>query len=299
MSEHSVQYPKDASAILDSENLNPAITNPEVSDAASKPFVGRWLKLASETNWEKGRIILEWRNALIASEASSSQYSDEAWSNRVGFVTCQHVGRLRRVYERFGETYNEYPKLYWSHFWAAIDWDDAELWLEGASSSRWSITQMCRMRAESMQLPEGQTALGFVASETQRIESETDDGFLESTSSATGEQSKGREAASDQDEDSPNRGKEGFESRPLNEDPDFGDQDIQATGNSTPTLQSTDDDPIVARNPFEGLGKLPLDIVEALDPLKLSILRYRSNQWQGFSKQQMLDLIEALKGFCE
>jgi hypothetical protein len=42
-----------------------------------------------------------------------------------------------------------------------------------------------------------------------------------------------------------------------------------------------------------------LDIVEALDPLKLSILRYRSNQWQGFSKQQMLDLIEALKGFCE
>jgi hypothetical protein len=299
MSEHSIQHPKDASAILDSENLNPAITNPEVSDAASKPFVGRWLKLASETNWEKGRIILEWRNALIASEASSSQYSDEAWANRVGFVTCQHVGRLRRVYERFGETYNEYPKLYWSHFWAAIDWDDAELWLEGASSSRWSITQMCRMRAESMRLPEGQTALGFVASETQRIESETDDGFLESTSSATGEQSKGREAASDQDEDSPNRGKEGFESRPLNEDPDFGDQDIQATGNSTPTLQSTDDDPIVARNPFEGLGKLPLDIVEALDPLKLSILRYRSNQWQGFSKQQMLDLIEALKGFCE
>ena len=299
MSEHSVQHPKDASAILDSENLNPAITNPEVSDAASKPFVGRWLKLASETNWEKGRIILEWRNALIASEASSSQYSDEAWANRVGFVTCQHVGRLRRVYERFGETYNEYPKLYWSHFWAAIDWDDAELWLEGASSSRWSITQMCRMRAESMRLPEGQTALGFVASETQRIESETDDGFLESTSSATGEQSKGRESTSDQDDDSPNRSKEGFESRPLNEDPDFGDQDIQATGNSTPTLQSTDDDPIVSRNPFEGLGKIPLDIVEALDPLKLSILRYRSNQWQGFSKQQMLDLIEALKGFCE
>ena len=242
---------------------------------------------------------MEWRNALIASEASSRQYSDEAWANRVGFVTCQHVGRLRRVYERFGETYNEYPKLYWSHFWAAIDWDDAELWLEGASSSRWSITQMCRMRAESMRLPEGQTALGFVASETQRIESETDDGFLESTSSATGEQSTGQESTSDQNDNSPNRSKEGFESRPLNEDPDFGDQDIQATGNSTPTLQSTDDDPIVSRNPFEGLGKIPLDIVEALDPLKLSILRYRSNQWQGFSKQQMLDLIEALKGFCE
>jgi hypothetical protein len=109
----------------------------DVSDVASKPFIGRWNKLSSETNWEKGRILLEWRNALIAAKAPSSQYSDEAWANRVGLVTCQHVGRLRRVFERFGETHGEYPNLYWSHFWAALDWDDSELWLEGASQSRW------------------------------------------------------------------------------------------------------------------------------------------------------------------
>ncbi|MFM7929084.1 MAG: hypothetical protein ACKO9Q_15360, partial [Pirellula sp.] len=126
----------------------------------------------------KGRIIAQWRAALIASGVPANQYSDEAWATRVGHVTCQHIGRLRRVYDRFGETYGEYPKLYWTHFWAAIDWDDAELWLEGASRSRWSISKMCRMRAESMQLADGQTIDSVVTNETNRIESETDDGFI-------------------------------------------------------------------------------------------------------------------------
>jgi len=291
MSDSTLENPVDA----------PESTRSDISDAASKPFVGRWHKLASETNWEKGRIILEWRNALIEAKAPSSQYSDEAWANRVGFVTCQHIGRLRRVFERFGDTYGEYPKLYWSHFWAAIDWDDAELWLEGASSSRWSISQMCRMRTESMQLPEGQSAQSVMESETQRIESETDDGFLESTSSSRME-SEATEGAEDADDDFGGKSKERFQSGPLNEDPDFGDQGKEASTSIAATSASEDvalTEAFAAKNPFEGLGQLPMDIIESVDPLKLCILRYRANQWHGFSKQQMLDLIEAIKGFCD
>ena len=272
----------------------------QLSDTASKPFVRQWHKLASETNWEKGRIILQWRNALIEANAPSSQYSDEAWANHVGFVTCQHVGRLRRVFERFGETYQEFPKLYWSHFWAAIDWDDAELWLEGASNSRWSISQMCRMRTESMQLADGQTAEGVLEIETKRIESETDDGFLESTSSATGDSFNTPQA--EEHEDSQEKNSRSFESSPLAEGPDFGDQsskesEFQTLSSHQEQTASAESKP--SRNPFEGLGQLPIDIVEAIDPLKLCILRYRSNQWNGFSRDQMIDLIEALKGFCD
>lgn len=292
----------------------------DVSDVASKPFIGRWNKLSSETNWEKGRILLEWRNALIAAKAPSSQYSDEAWANRVGLVTCQHVGRLRRVFERFGESHGEYPNLYWSHFWAALDWDDSELWLEGASQSRWSISQMCRMRAESMQLPEDQTPQSVVAKDTQRIESASDDGFLESTSSAR---------QSDQEtEENSSRSRSGsfesgpFESGPSGEGPDFGDEDssnrnsrqrdsqqegLESLGFESGAIsqhelaeassQGSEHSP--ARNPFDGLGTLPLDVTEAVDPLKLCILRYRANDWHGFSKQQMIALIDAMKGFCE
>lgn len=277
----------------------------DTSDAASQPFVGRWHKLASETNWEKGRIILEWRNALISANAPSSQYSDEAWANRVGFVTCQHVGRLRRVYERFGESHGEYPKLYWSHFWAAIDWDDAELWLEGASASRWSISQMCRMRTESMQPPEGQTTESVLADENQRIESETDDGFLDSTSSARieTETQYNSSDSQDQDEDDRSDSDESFESSPRNEGPDFGEQDfgsdIQLSASTEPNSEPAVAQTAPSKNPFEGLGTLPMDVIEAIDPLKLCILRYRASQWEGFSKEKMLELIEALKGFCE
>ena len=101
-------------------------------DDASQPFVGRWNLLVSTTNWEKGRIISEWRQALIDTDRPAREYSDESWARLVGAVTGQHAGRLRRVYERFGKTSQEFRGLYWSHFHAALDWDDAEMWLEGA-----------------------------------------------------------------------------------------------------------------------------------------------------------------------
>src|SRR5215472_3659573 len=119
-------------------------------DETSAPFLGQWNRLVSTTNWEKGRIILEWRQALIAAEAPAADYSDEAWSTRVGNVTGQHVGRLRRVYERFDALRAELTALYWSHFQAALDWDDAEMWLEGAQQSGWSVAEMRRQRWQTL-----------------------------------------------------------------------------------------------------------------------------------------------------
>src|SRR5262245_1921842 len=101
-------------------------------ERASPPYIGRWNHLVSTTNWEKGRIIAQWRDALLAEGAPAAHSSDEAWSRLVGGVTGQHAGRLRRVYQRFGQVYEGYEGLYWSHFQAAVEWDDAEMWLEGA-----------------------------------------------------------------------------------------------------------------------------------------------------------------------
>src|SRR5438270_10100954 len=119
-------------------------------DEASAPFLGQWNRLVSTTNWEKGRIIHDWRQALVAAAAPASEHADEAWSTRVGNVTGQHIGRLRRVYERFDALRGEFPSLYWSHFQAALDWDDAEMWLEGAYQSGWSVAEMRRERAAAL-----------------------------------------------------------------------------------------------------------------------------------------------------
>ncbi len=118
----------------------------------SDEYIGRWNRLVSTTNWEKGRIIIQWRQALNQAGALLAEYTDEAWAQLVHGVSPQHVGRLRRVYERFGNAYEQYAGLYWSHFYSALDWPDAEMWLEGAVQKGWSISQMRCKREETLAL---------------------------------------------------------------------------------------------------------------------------------------------------
>ena len=139
---------------LPAADSSPALADlPVLSESlvvASQPYVGQWNRLVSTTNWEKGRIIVQWREALISQGLPVAEYSDEAWCRLVGGVTGQHVGRLRRVFQRFGEVQKQFKGLYWSHFQAAIDWNDAEMWLEGAVQSLWSVSQMRHQRWETL-----------------------------------------------------------------------------------------------------------------------------------------------------
>ena len=130
------------------EGQEPAV---ELLDQTSQQYLGQWNRLVSTTNWEKGKIIARWRAELQAANAEPSGFSDDAWSRRVGNVTGQHVGRLRRVFERFGESHESYTGLFWSHFQAALDWNDAEMWLEGAVQNEWSVTSMRAQRYEALQ----------------------------------------------------------------------------------------------------------------------------------------------------
>ena len=143
MDEH-LQTDSPIEAIEPSEDVEPIV------EATSTEYLGRWNRLVSTTNWEKGRIICQWRDALIDVGATAATYADEAWSRRLGSVSPQHTGRLRRVFHRFGETYQQYAGLYWSHFQAALDWADAEMWLEGAVHEGWSVAKMRTQRWETM-----------------------------------------------------------------------------------------------------------------------------------------------------
>ena len=119
--------------------------------ALSKQFLYQWNQLVSTTNWEKGKIICQWRDVLQAEGFSPHHFSDEVWSRHIGNVTPQHAGRLRKVFVRFGSVWQDYSGLYWSHFYAALDWDDPELWLEGAIQNQWSISQMRSARSKAQE----------------------------------------------------------------------------------------------------------------------------------------------------
>ncbi len=258
----------------------------EQSQAVTAPFVGQWNKLVSQTNWEKGKIITDWRDALIASGAPVSSYSDETWSKQVGGVTSQHVGRLRRVHERFGGSQGSYTGLYWSHFLAALDWDDAELWLEGAVRSDWSVSQMRKMRWET-----AGSDPKHAPKDEELITSEVDGDFDQLVEEP--------EVESDRENDDRISA-----SGPLAEGPDFGEEDLGSDGEAAVGVQSEDvawsdaDNESDMGNPFAGLPDLPPDVADALEQFKLCIVRHRASQWGDMSQKTMLDVLGALQQFA-
>lgn len=243
---------------------------------ASQAFVGRWNHLVSTTNWEKGRIIGQWRAALEEQDLPIAEFSDEAWARLVGGVTGQHVGRLRRVFQRFGQSHEQFAGLYWSHFQAALDWVDAEMWLEGAVQNGWSVSAMRRTRWET---------LGSLPEQTPRPEdvvaSETDEDFEparnETPSTITGRYDEVR---------GPN----------LSEGPDFGDADTgssRAVGEMmVPADYAATDAPV---RPFADLPPLPDDVADAFEQFKLVILRHKAERWSDIARDDMVACLDSLK----
>jgi hypothetical protein len=246
---------------------------------ASQPFVGQWNRLVSTTNWQKGRIIIAWREALVGQGVAVTEYSDEAWSRLVGGVTGQHVGRLRRVSQRFGETHEQFAGLYWSHFQAALDWSDAEMWLEGAVQNGWSVAQMRNQRWET---------LGQVDAERPQaadvIANETDEDF-----------EPGRTAEPVPHTISPEYGE--VQGGPRVDGPDFGDDASGSRKNSGDYDDADEPSGPSAElvRPFENLPELPDDLAEAFDTMKLAILRHKTSGWEAIAAADVLRSLDALK----
>lgn len=269
------------------ETTSTADENIELLVESSQPFIGMWNELVSQTNWDKGSIILKWRESLIDEGAPATAYSDEAWSQMVGGVTSQHVGRLRRVHQRFGEQRSTYENLYWSHFQAALDWEDAELWLEGAVQNHWSISQMRKQRWETLGADPS-----LKPDDRDIITADVDEDYEPLRSSFDDSEASG---------DSQSGGSEG----PRPEGPDFGDESGERVGQAGESKADPgesiyselgeDGAAIEFVRPFENLGELPEDVADAFDSFKLSIIRHKAAGWLDISEADMLGCLDALK----
>jgi hypothetical protein len=239
-------------------------------------FVARWDRLISTTNWEKGKIICEWHDQLEESGAEASEYSDEAWSRRVGGVSPQHVGRLRRVHDRFGQVWQEYDGLFWSHFLGAVDWPDAEMWLEGAVQNGWTVAQMRNQRWETLgKPPELQPRKQDI------VAADLDEDVVLDFSAA-----EPRALAAKSGAVRDPGGDESF-------GPDFGDE---STTRALP-LADTASAPETGQRvkPFAQLAELPEDLATAFESFKLAILRHKSDGWQEVPRDDVLATLDALK----
>ncbi|MEX2172457.1 MAG: hypothetical protein WD851_24260 [Pirellulales bacterium] len=251
----------------------------EEFNVASAPFVGQWRTLISTTNWEKGRIICQWRDALLRADALVTEYSDEAWAQRVGGVTGQHAGRLRRVYERFGNVSTEYEGLYWSHFQVALDWEDAEMWLEGAVQNQWSISQMRNARWE---------AIGGTADQRPREEDiyvgELDEDAHALIDPSITTEVRGFDSPSSHRELAPeDDGLDVLDSAAVEDDAARANHQSEISNHKFPI------------RPFENLADLPADLAEAFEQYKLAILHHKLAGWQEISRADVLASLDALK----
>ena len=277
---------KDAKAAwenAESEDDSPVLSDEELTRLTlmAEPYVGKWNQLISTTNWEKGQIISEWRAELIESEVPATEYSDEAWARRVGGVTAPHVGRLRRVYDRFADEHSSYDDLYWSHFLAALDWEDAPMWLQGASEEGWSVSQMRQKKWESEGAVESNRP-----TESQIVDVDLDEDVVLPA------QGGGREKNYDD-------GPDGVAAGPTFEGPDFGDEEElsalsgqKESGGPSPIADGSEfENPV---QPFVGLPELPDDLSDAIESLKLALLRHKSDGWRDVEMETVQKYLEAI-----
>ena len=268
-------------------NKNAASTSVLESEVpqSSEQFVGLWNRLVSTTNWEKGRIICDWREALLAGGEAVTDYSDEAWAQLVGGVTSQHVGRLRRVFQRFGESFEQYPGLYWSHFQASLDWDDAPMWLEGAIQNDWSVSQMRGKRWETLGTPAAeQRAELEQASEFDNVEAEPPisrdsvAGLQESVSDAPSSAKTTSVKSIATEESTKKRSDDADDDAPFEEE-------RVATAK-----------PQAKRTPLNvNVELLSDDLADAFEQFKLAIIAQRREGWRDTTRETVIECLDALK----
>jgi hypothetical protein len=270
----------------------------ELVEEASQPYVHRWNGLVSTTNWEKGRIIFEWREALVAAGAGVQEYSDEAWASRVGTVSSQHVGRLRRVHERFAAAREQYAGIYWSHFQAALEWPDPELWLEGAVQNDWSVADMRRQRwqAYGAASDEKPRDADIVTAEFDEDGPQAGDAEPADATSRLRATKDGSRTASERTNGDSRNG-----NSPAGPDhaqgPDFGEErSVPFAADETPPRDLyLADAPVESIRPFENLLELPADLAEAMEMFKLSILRHKLDGWTHVAAEDVLLALAGLK----
>jgi len=256
--------------------------------------IGRWNRLISRTNWEKGEVIHRWRTQLKGANLPNSSYSDESWSRRVGNVSPQHVGRLRRVFERFGASREQYPALYWSHFQAALDWDDAEMWLEGANLDQWSVANMIIKRSVTLGAPADMKPddRDIILSELDEDASPFDDpqAILEGSVSRIEPAERNQRVSGDTD----------LEAIP------FDPQDFQEDKPNKKGKKSAETDHAETMTTGEALAKLntvikelPENLCEAFEQLKIAILSHKLSGWKEVEQQSVLACLAVLRAVVQ
>lgn len=89
----------------------------------------------SRCNWEIGECAARW------TEKYARGRTDADFGALIG-LSGDQVYQRRRVWETFADVHEEYPRLKWSHFYAALNWEDAAECLQWANELGATVAEM-------------------------------------------------------------------------------------------------------------------------------------------------------------
>jgi hypothetical protein len=89
----------------------------------------------SQSNWVVGECADKWTQRYARGRG------DGDFAALLG-LTADQVFQRRRVWQTFADVYQNYPGLKWSHFYAALTWDDAPECLQWADENQSTVSEM-------------------------------------------------------------------------------------------------------------------------------------------------------------
>lgn len=118
------------------EQTELATDHVDVSDRDSEEtLIAKAQTAVSGCNWLVGACAAQWTRKYARGR------TDADFANLVGLSPDQ-VYQRRRVWETFGDVYRDYVKLKWSHFYLALNWDDAPECLQWADENEATVAEM-------------------------------------------------------------------------------------------------------------------------------------------------------------
>jgi hypothetical protein len=133
-----------------------------VREETEASLIQRAQVAVSRCNWEVGECAAVWTKRFARGR------TDADFATLVS-LSADQVYQRRRVWETFADVYQNYTTLKWSHFYAAITWDDAADCLQWADEVHAGVAEMKAwrraQRGENLSEPAIDDALDGLPSE--------------------------------------------------------------------------------------------------------------------------------------
>lgn len=142
---------------------------PDVKETEDQ-LIQRAQRALSRCNWEIGECAAAWTKRFARGR------TDADFGAAVG-LSGDQVYQRRRVWETFHDVHERYEELKWSHFYAALNWDDSAECLQWAQDMSATVAEMKAWRraqhGEDLSSPAEESPAALSAVEVLSLEAGT------------------------------------------------------------------------------------------------------------------------------